>query len=106
MEGFEVIVSSSSGESILTMARDVRPDIALLDVFLGDDNGIDLVRKFRNMPEFANLKIIMTSGMELSTECRAAGADDFLLKPYMPEELILKLKLLAGHFGGQVDSHP
>jgi DNA-binding response OmpR family regulator len=34
----------------------------------------------------------MSSGMELSVECRDAGADDFILKPYMPEELVMKVQ--------------
>jgi DNA-binding response OmpR family regulator len=42
----------------------------------------------------------MTSGIDKTEECRVAGADSFLLKPYMPEELFTKLRDLISKTNG------
>jgi CheY-like chemotaxis protein len=63
-----------------------------MDVFLGDRNGLDIIQLIRNEPELQNIKIIMVSGMEKKKECLEAGADAFLLKPYMPDELFTILQ--------------
>jgi len=95
MEGFQVVVSAGKGSDLIeAMCREM-PAIILMDIFLGEENGIDLVRKLRRIPGLAGTKVIMTSGMDLQEECLAAGANDFLLKPYMPEELVRKLKSLS-----------
>jgi len=95
MEGFQVVVAAGKGGDLIeAMCREM-PAIILMDIFLGEENGIDLVRKLRRVPDLAGMKVIMTSGMDLQEECLAAGANDFLLKPYMPEELVRKLKSLS-----------
>jgi len=94
MEGFQVVVLAGKGNDLVESVRREMPAIVLMDIFLGEENGIDLVRKLRQMPDLESTKVIMTSGMDLREECLAAGADDFLLKPYMPEELVQKLKCI------------
>lgn len=95
MEGFQVLVSAGKGNDLIETVSREMPAIVLMDIFLGEENGIDLVRKLRRVPDLAGTKVIMTSGMDLQEECLAAGANDFLLKPYMPEELVRKLKSLS-----------
>jgi len=96
MEGFQVVVLAGGSGDVLKAVCEEMPDIVLMDIFLRNMNGIDLVRKMRQMPDLTGMKVIMTSGMELREECLEAGANDFLLKPYMPEELIRKLKHISG----------
>jgi len=43
----------------------------------------------------ASIPVVMTSGMELSEECRRLGAAEFLLKPYAPETLVEILRRLT-----------
>ena len=50
------------------------------------------VRQIRTMPDLKNLRIVMASGVDMTEECLAAGANAFLLKPYMPDELFKLLK--------------
>lgn len=95
MEGFQVVVLAGKGSDLIEAVRREMPAIVLMDIFLGEENGIDLVRKLRRMPDLAGTKVVMTSGMDLQKECLAAGANDFLLKPYMPEELVRKLISLS-----------
>jgi DNA-binding response OmpR family regulator len=86
MDGFEVIDESRRGHVVPTV-MDKQPDIVLMDVFLSDGDGMELLKLIRQAQLQKPVKVIMTSGMELSEQCRQAGADDFLLKPYTPEQL-------------------
>lgn len=94
IEGFTVSVASvrRSEEEILGSIRSEHPDVVLLDVHLGDTNGLDVLRLVREDPGLSQTRIIMTSGMDMQDKCMAAGADGFILKPFMPDELIQKLR--------------
>jgi len=98
LEGFEICSSTDyNQESILTTIRQERPDLTLLDVHLRQSNGIDLIKHMRADPELKDLRVLMTSGLNYKEECLKAGADNFLLKPYMPDDLIKSIKILIGN---------
>ena len=65
-----------------------RPQIALLDVKLQQGNGLDLLSAIRQEPAIKETRIIMFSGINLEKECIQAGADGFIQKPFIPDELI------------------
>jgi DNA-binding response OmpR family regulator len=92
MEGFETASLMDQKGDIIDNIRNEKPDVILLDLYLGDRNGIDIVRQLRTTDDLSGIRIIMISGIDKSEECLAAGADDFILKPYMPEELFKKLR--------------
>jgi DNA-binding response OmpR family regulator len=92
LEGYEVDTLLDKPGSYLENILKIRPDVFLVDVFLGDTNGMDLVREMRRQPELQNMKIIMASGMAKEDECLDAGANTFLLKPYMPDDLIQAMR--------------
>jgi DNA-binding response OmpR family regulator len=92
MEGYQVVTLLDMAGDILENIRTVNPDILLIDIFLGDRNGLDIVRQIRKLPDLNRIRIIMASGVDKTEECLAAGADVFLLKPYMPNELFEKLR--------------
>ena len=87
LEGYQVMTLLDKPGDILANIRASNPDVLLLDVYLGDRNGMDLVRRIRKDEELKKIRIIMVSGLDKTEECLAAGADKFLLKPYMPNEL-------------------
>ncbi len=91
MEGYEVILMEGDADLLKALQRD-RPDILLLDVHLSGRNGLDLLDAVRKSRQPVKVRVIMTSGMNLKEECMRHGADDFLLKPYMPDDLIAMLK--------------
>ena len=92
MEGYQVATLLDKSGDILENIRSAKPDILLIDIFLGDRNGLDIVRQIRLLPDLNGIRIIMASGIDKTEECLAAGADEFLLKPYMPNELFEKLR--------------
>jgi CheY-like chemotaxis protein len=91
LERFETVTLSEQENVLDAIYRD-RPDAILLDVHLTQGNGVDLLREIRSDPSLHNIYVIMQSGMNLAAECTAAGADNFLLKPYMPDTLIEAIK--------------
>ena len=96
LEGYKVIPLPQEHEmsNIIQSIRTASPAILFLDVHLHEINGLDLLRELRrqSQPALMPMRIIMSSGMDLKDACLAAGADDFLLKPFMPDELLSKLQ--------------
>ena len=89
MEGFTVsAVGDDKKENIIKIIHQELPDVLLTDVNLRQCNGLDLVTSLRQDSELKNIHILMTSGLNLNTECKQAGADEFIQKPYMPDDLI------------------
>jgi CheY-like chemotaxis protein len=87
LEGYQVATLMDKTGDVLENIRQAKPDVLLIDIYLGDHNGLEIVRQIRNSPEFKSLKIVMASGIDKTEECLAAGANVFLLKPYMPNDL-------------------
>jgi len=53
---------------------------------------MEIVQAIRKNSELANVRIVMTSGMNVKDECLQHGANHFLLKPFMPDDLLKVLK--------------
>lgn len=87
LEGFES-VALGDNEDFLEAVQRESPDVLLMDVHLPQGNGLDFLRQMRSDPRFEGLVVLMASGMDLRYECVDAGANAFLLKPFMPETLI------------------
>lgn len=97
LEGFEV-AALDQDENVLDAVLRENPDVLLLDVHLPQGNGLDFLRQMRAEPRLKELIVLMASGMSLKTECMQAGANAFLLKPFMPDTLISTIRsLLASH---------
>ena len=94
IEGYQVVPMSDrkrEDEAIVFFKQET-PDILLLDVHLLNINGIDLLKRLRADSDLKDLRVVMTSGMDLKDQCLDAGANGFLLKPYMPDELMRMLQ--------------
>lgn len=93
MEGYQVIAADTN-ENIPAAVQRNMPDVLLLDVYLPSANGLEVLDQLRQVKETKNLPVVMASGLNLRDECLEHGANDFLLKPYMPDDL---LKILKNH---------
>lgn len=86
MDGYLVHIVPN-GRKVVAEAKANRPDIVIMDVHLADSNGIDVLRDIRADAELTYLPVIMSSGMDLEDQCKDAGATDFVLKPFPPDQL-------------------
>ena len=91
MEGYQV-VALGENDDVFEAVRQDRPDVLLLDVHLPNANGLDVLAQVRADAETNDLRVVMTSGLNLEEECLRTGANGFLLKPYMPDDLLDILK--------------
>ena len=88
--GFEVLPASSAGEA-LDSAAVRRPDAAIIDLVLPDDDGVEVCRRLR---DWSDMPIMVLSAVgEEAEKVRAlnAGADDYVTKPFGPSELVARL---------------
>jgi DNA-binding response OmpR family regulator len=91
MEGFEVIALDVNAD-VPAAVQNENPDALLMDVHLGKQSGMDIIQAIRKNPALANVRIVMTSGLNMQEECLKYGANHFLLKPFMPDDLLKVLK--------------
>ena len=94
-DGFEVATAPDSA-SATVQAREFTPDAFLVDYYLADSAGTDLIQKLRADSRFREAPIILASGIEREAEALASGADVFLVKPFNPADLVAMLKRLLG----------
>ncbi len=95
-EGFRVALATD-GQAALEMARMESPDLVLLDWMLPEMEGIEVCRKLRADRDLHAIPIIMvTARGDEDDRVRGIniGADDYLVKPYSPRELIARIKAL------------
>jgi DNA-binding response OmpR family regulator len=91
MEGYDVVALDLDSDVAAAVLRE-KPHALFMDVHLGGQSGMKILHKIRKDRENADVRIIMTSGLNVKDECIRGGADAFLLKPFMPDDLINALK--------------
>ncbi|HVA61993.1 MAG TPA: response regulator [Mycobacteriales bacterium] len=94
LEGFDVRLAHD-GAQALAIAADWHADLVLLDVILPDLDGFAVCRELRRSPRTANLPVILLTTSQVTAEHLvglAAGADDYLAKPFDPLELVTRVR--------------
>lgn len=94
LEDFEV-TTVNDGESALAEAHELLPDLMLLDVMMPGIDGFEVCQRLRDDPRTKNISIIMLTAKALSADKvvgLTAGADDYMIKPFDPVELIARVK--------------
>ncbi len=79
-------------QAIVDFIKQENPDVILMDVHLRDTSGIDILRRVKDEDELKNTRVIMTSGSDVKNLCFEAGAANFILKPFMPDELLSQIR--------------
>jgi DNA-binding response OmpR family regulator len=96
LEGFQVL-TARDGQEALTKALDLQPDVVLLDVLMPRIDGYTVCARLRADHRGAAIPIILLTANFISADeeiARQAGADDFVVKPFDPYELMERVKAL------------
>lgn len=91
MEGFDVVALDVNSDVPAAVQRE-KPDVLFMDVHLGQQSGMEILESIRKDLDLAGTRVVMTSGLDKKEECIRRGADAFLLKPFMPDDLLKLLK--------------
>ena len=91
MEGYDVVALESDSNVPAAVVQE-KPDVLFMDVHIGQQNGMEIIESLRKNPETSSLRVVMTSGLNVKDECLSRGANHFLLKPFMPDDLLSLLK--------------
>jgi two-component system alkaline phosphatase synthesis response regulator PhoP len=95
-EGFTV-TKAKDGDEALEKARQIKPDLIILDVMMPRKNGMDVCQILRSNPDFTSTLIIMLTAMsDEASHIKGleVGADDYVTKPISPKVLISRVNAL------------
>jgi response regulator of citrate/malate metabolism len=99
--GFEVVGAARTGADALALVRSLRPDLVLLDIYLPDMSGLEVLRKFREASADYPVDVIVISAARDVDTLRTAlrgGVFQYLVKPFEIESLRSRLKEYAEHW--------
>jgi len=89
--GFEAL-PASTGEEALDAAALHPPDAAIVDLLLPDMDGVELCRRLREWSQMPMIVLSAVGDEDAKVRALAAGADDYVTKPFGPRELIARLQ--------------
>ncbi len=95
-EGYQVY-TASNGKEAIKVAKEVFPDLIILDVMMPEMDGIEACRLMRSMPEFKQVfMIFLTARSEEYSEIAGfhVGADDYIAKPIKPRALMSRINAI------------
>jgi len=107
-EGFRVFTAINGIEAI-SLAREKKPDLIILDVMMPQMDGIETCERLRTYPELSNCIItFLTARSEDYSEIAgfSAGADDYITKPVKPKVFISRVKALLKRSGASSAKEP
>ena len=94
--GYEVF-EASSGREAMNVARQVQPDLILLDILMPGLDGYETCRQLKTSPATSHIAIIVLTALgdpAVRYKTRQAGADDYVAKPVMLQELYERVERL------------
>lgn len=95
LEGYRVVFTDTY-ENILPLVQQTLPDAILMDVNIKGRETIDLIQRVRALDgRAAGTFLIMTSAMDCYLQCLRAGANQFILKPFLPDQVVKEIGYLC-----------
>lgn len=94
---YDVETKGDGLEALKWMEKGNIPDLVVADIQMPNLDGYDFIKNVRASGYYKDIPLIMLSGIESSAEkvkCLKLGANDYLVKPFNPEELLLRIELL------------
>ncbi|MEO5899830.1 MAG: response regulator [Ilumatobacteraceae bacterium] len=109
-EGYDVVGESGRGDQALELVRELKPDIAILDIKMPHMDGLEAARIITAERICGVLMLTAFSQREVVEDARDAGALAYLVKPYQKSDLIPAIEVAIGrfrelqHLSGEVDA--
>ena len=97
-QGYEVVGETGRGDEAVTLVRDRRPDLAILDIRMPGIDGLAAARQINEEGRCAVLILTAFSQRNLIEEARDAGALAYLIKPFTQAELVPAIEVALGRF--------
>jgi len=94
---YEVTAMGNGQEALTWLQAGNMPDLMLVDLEMPSMDGNEFLKQVKSSGFFRSIPVMMLSGVDSSAErvkCLKAGALDFMIKPFNPEELTLKIDIL------------
>jgi two-component system chemotaxis response regulator CheY len=95
--GFEIVGEAESGKQAVEEYKRLRPDVVTLDIVMREMSGIEALREIRKFDDHA--RVLMCTAManqHLIAEATAAGAREFVTKPFQPSRLLEAMNVVLG----------
>jgi DNA-binding response OmpR family regulator len=99
--GHEVF-AASNGEEAVELAPRVNPDLILMDVRMPRMTGYEACKILKADPDLKDVPVVFLSAKGQENEIQqglASGAEDYLLKPFAPDQLTARVKVILAKFG-------
>ena len=99
--GYEV-VTGTNGEEAVELANKELPDLILLDVRMPRLTGYDACKKIKENPQLKDIPVVFLSAKGQESEIQSgmeAGAEEYLLKPFAPDQLTDRVRAILAKFG-------
>ena len=96
--GYDVSIAED-GDQAMTMIRDSKPDILILDVMMPNKNGYEVCSEVKSDPALQDIHVVMLTAKGEMGDREAAlskGADEYISKPFSPVEILARVKELLG----------
>ncbi len=99
--GFEVVPTSNGAEALDAVRREV-PDLIMMDVRMPKMTGYEACRAIKADPKVQHIPVIFLSAKGQEAEIKEgleAGAEEYLLKPFAPDQLIERVRTILAKYG-------
>jgi len=96
--GFEILQARDGVEALSVLAQAESVDVVLIDWNMPQMNGLELLRRIRQQPQYRSMQILMVTtetGMGQMSEALAAGANEYIMKPFTSDMVMDKLTLVG-----------
>ena len=96
------VTTTMNGEEAYNTAQDMIPDLIMMDVRMPRMTGYDACRAMKQIPALKDIPVVFLSAKGQDSEIQTgleAGAEEYLLKPFAPDQLVERVKAILSKFG-------
>ncbi|MBL0967739.1 MAG: response regulator [Brevundimonas sp.] len=93
-----IVISAEDGGEVLELVSEHRPDLIVMDAMMPVMDGFEVLRRLKVGVEYSDIPVIMLTALRREADIVGAlqlGAADYLVKPFIPDELLQRVRRLA-----------